>query len=293
MSSELVPLRSVLAIYRARSLTRAAADLGLTQPALTAHLKSVEAMLGQPLFRRHARGVDPLPVTDELIAAIAPGLDKVTTAFAQLRARSGGLAGTVRIAGPSEFLSARIAPAIAALGAAGLSVRLTLGGRRRIYEALQAGQVDLAITASDPAGTGLSSDVLADERLLPVAALDWLAREGVAGMGDLPRHPVVSYDEDQAMIRAGLAPFGLTLPDAPAAHVAADLRLLRALIVEGAGWGVLPDYLVAGDLAARRLRCLAPLDRAAVNTLYLVATPAARREPRVAFARDQILKDFA
>ncbi len=249
-------------------------------------------MLGQQLFRRHARGVDPLPIADELVAAIAPGLDKVTTAFARLRARSGGMTGTVRIAGPSEFLSARIAPTVAVLGAAGLSVRLILGGRLRIYEALRAGQVDLAVTASDPEGAGFTFDVLTQERLLPVAAPDWLAREGIGGLGDLLDHPAVSYDEDQSMIRAGLTPFGLALSDAPAAHVAPDLRLLRALILEGAGWGVLPDYLVAGDLAARRLRSLAPLDRAAVNTLYLVATPAARREPRVAFARDMILNSL-
>ncbi|MEO0360943.1 MAG: LysR family transcriptional regulator, partial [Pseudomonadota bacterium] len=35
-------LRTVVAVWRARSISRAAADLGLTQPAVSGHVKAME-----------------------------------------------------------------------------------------------------------------------------------------------------------------------------------------------------------------------------------------------------------
>lgn len=52
-------LRMVEALVRAPSLTRAAAELGVTQPALTKAVRELEDVLGEPLFERHARGVRP------------------------------------------------------------------------------------------------------------------------------------------------------------------------------------------------------------------------------------------
>jgi DNA-binding transcriptional LysR family regulator len=52
---ELIQLRSFAMIARERSVTRAAARLGLTQPALSLQLKALEAELGEALFARQRR----------------------------------------------------------------------------------------------------------------------------------------------------------------------------------------------------------------------------------------------
>jgi len=52
-------LRMVEALVRHQTLTRAAAELGLTQPALTKAVRELEDIIGEPLFERHARGVRP------------------------------------------------------------------------------------------------------------------------------------------------------------------------------------------------------------------------------------------
>ena len=49
-------LRSFVAVHRLASVTAAARSLGLTQPAVTGHLKALEARLGRPLFERAGRG---------------------------------------------------------------------------------------------------------------------------------------------------------------------------------------------------------------------------------------------
>ena len=61
-------LRIVCAIAEAGSVTKAAAALGLAQPALTTQLQRIERILGGPLFVRDRRGVHPTPLGDLVLA---------------------------------------------------------------------------------------------------------------------------------------------------------------------------------------------------------------------------------
>ena len=56
---DLALLRTFLAVHRAGSLTRAAADLGVSQPAVTAQIRTLEQRVGRELFVRLPRGVAP------------------------------------------------------------------------------------------------------------------------------------------------------------------------------------------------------------------------------------------
>src|SRR3954468_14564166 len=58
----------VLAIADAGSVTKAAAVLGLAQPALTTQLQRIERILGGALFTRDRRGVLPTPLGDLVLA---------------------------------------------------------------------------------------------------------------------------------------------------------------------------------------------------------------------------------
>ncbi len=55
----LVQLRYFLAALQAGSISRAATQVRVAQPALSQQLGLLEAEFGQPLLRRHARGVTP------------------------------------------------------------------------------------------------------------------------------------------------------------------------------------------------------------------------------------------
>src|SRR3984885_11872243 len=59
MNLELRHLRVVCAIAETGSVTKAASQLGLAQPALTAQLQRIERTLGGPLFERDRRGARP------------------------------------------------------------------------------------------------------------------------------------------------------------------------------------------------------------------------------------------
>ena len=59
MNLELRHLKVVVAIAETGSVTKAASQLGLAQPALTAQLQRIERTLGGPLFERDRRGARP------------------------------------------------------------------------------------------------------------------------------------------------------------------------------------------------------------------------------------------
>lgn len=59
-----------LAVYRSRSITLAAEQLGLTQPAVSAALKRLEANLNQTLFVREGRGIAPTGAAVSLASRI-------------------------------------------------------------------------------------------------------------------------------------------------------------------------------------------------------------------------------
>ncbi|HQX60302.1 MAG: LysR family transcriptional regulator [Rhodoferax sp.] len=68
-------LRTFDAIYRHHSLSAAAIELGLTQPAISAALKRLRSHFDNPLFVRTSHGMRPTPHADAMSAAIARALD--------------------------------------------------------------------------------------------------------------------------------------------------------------------------------------------------------------------------
>jgi DNA-binding transcriptional LysR family regulator len=68
MEIELRHLRVVCAIAEAGSVTKAAAALGLAQPALTTQLQRIERALGGALFERDRRGARPTPLGELVLA---------------------------------------------------------------------------------------------------------------------------------------------------------------------------------------------------------------------------------
>lgn len=284
-------LRTFVEIYRSGSLTRAAERLGITQSAASAHLASLEAALGRPLFERRARGVVPTPAADDLARSVAAHLDGIETAMSRAQARSGERAGTVHLVGPAEYLGARVAAVLVPLAAEGLRFRIRTGDRARIYAALEEGQADLAVTASAPDAERHGFAELDRERLLLVAAPGFAARlkakDVTAAL--LGAHPCVAYDETLPLIRPFFeAVFG-TAPQEPATATASDLRILLRMAASGMGWAVLPDYLCAEALASGALVELPTVRPGPDNRLYLAWNPCALRHPRVVHARDRLM----
>jgi len=71
--------------------------------------------------------------------------------------------------------------------------------------------------------------------------------------------------------------------------IAPDLRGLRALLVAGYGWSALPAYLCRRAIARGDLSEIPAPVAATTNAYFMVWSPAALRQPRIALARQSLI----
>jgi DNA-binding transcriptional LysR family regulator len=90
-------LVALIAVARSRSFTRAAAQLGVSQPALSATIKKLEEKLGTQLLIRSTRNVSPTEAGQRLIDRLAPEFDEIDAEIQALSELRDTPTGTIRI----------------------------------------------------------------------------------------------------------------------------------------------------------------------------------------------------
>ena len=110
--TDLNDLVAFLAVARERSFTRAAAQLGVSQSALSQTVRGLEARLGLRLLTRTTRSVAPTEAGERLLNAAGPRLDEIDEALSALSALRDKPAGTIRITVHDHALRAVLWPAL-------------------------------------------------------------------------------------------------------------------------------------------------------------------------------------
>ena len=88
-------LIAFLAVARERNFTRAAAQLGVSQPALSRTIRALEARLGVRLLTRSTRSVAPTEAGERLVQTVGPHFDGIDAGLAALSAMQSPLAACV------------------------------------------------------------------------------------------------------------------------------------------------------------------------------------------------------
>ncbi|MFK4069501.1 LysR family transcriptional regulator [Streptomyces sp. NPDC029674] len=297
---DLALLRTFVTVHRAGSFTRAAALLGLSQPAVTSQIRTLERQLGRPLFLRQARGVTPTTIGDELAHKAAPHLDAlVEIAEAGLNEESS--LRTLHLAGPPEFTAERALPALTALSGRDSqrhALRASFGNAEEVLEGLAAGHHDLAITTARPRGSLLTATPLCDEEHVLVAGERWADRIGPGGSRRRPplpldNLPVVEVHESLPFVSRYWTAVFDARPAASGTVIVPDLRAVLACVISGAGLAVLPRYLCAAAL--ERGAVVALLDPAVppLRTYFLAARTGTLAMPHIARAHEWLLRAAA
>lgn len=250
------------------SFSAAAADLGMSQPAMSQAITRLERATGTRLFDRTARAVRLtaagkalLPHADELLAA--------ATAFAAEAARLARP--TIHLAYPPLVgaLAARVARRLAGRTPA-IGVELTVAGRGAASEALDRGEASAAILATPaPARfvTAARFHVSVDQLAVPLGhALETRAR---VVPGDLAGQVLLTPG---SRAWAGLPGRSRTV---------ADDDFAAALDLVAAGAGVLPiPQLLARTIRRDDLRFV-PLDAGDLRITYALAWARERVTPEL------------
>lgn len=259
-------LTALVAVAETGSITRAAAHLGYTAPALSQQLAKLEREAGATLLVRHHRGAR-LTAAGELLAGrarrVLDELEQARHELAQLAGLSGGRlrVGTFTTAGVHL-----LPPVLSAFRRAHPDVELAVTE----YEppdgiaAVTAGEVDLALThtyepaVADPPPAGVTVEPLLVEELVLATAVGHRLSEGTGRLpvAELAGRPLISSAPahpprrgvESALAAAGAAP--AVVCESP------GYALVCALVSAGLGVAVVPEMvasLSATPLAVRRL----------------------------------------
>src|SRR5580692_1397952 len=110
--SDLNDLAAFLAVARERSFTRAAAQLGISQSALSQTVRGLEARLGLRLLTRTTRSVAPTEAGERLMRAAGPRLEEIEGQLAALSELRDKPSGTIRITAHDHAIRAVLWPAL-------------------------------------------------------------------------------------------------------------------------------------------------------------------------------------
>lgn len=135
-------------LFTEKSVSAVAAQLGLTQPAVSNALARLRRLMGDELFLRTARGMEPTPYAIELSAPVAHALGALHDALnrkTDFDPAASGRKFTVAMTDIGEiYFLPRLMTRLAQL-APGVTVSTVRNRETHLADALQAGQVDLAL----------------------------------------------------------------------------------------------------------------------------------------------------
>jgi len=149
---DIYQLRTFVVVAREGSVTRAAEVLHLSQPAVSAHIKSMEEGLGLGLFERTPRGMSLTPDGQRLLAKAEETLAAHQELMDEAARNKGELTGRLRLGAGSNSNNEVIGKLLTGLSARrpGVEVALKHGTSQEILAGIRNGSLDAGFY-NDPA----------------------------------------------------------------------------------------------------------------------------------------------
>jgi len=284
----LAAIRVFEAVARHLSFTRAAAELGMTQAAVSYQIKLLEERFGGPLFLRKPRQIELSAAGQRLAPAITDAFALMAEAYAAAR---GGVEGVLTVCAKVSFATSWLARHIGAFQLAHPTLAVRIEATDRAIDFTRE-ETDVAIFFGTGDWPGLQA-----HRLLPGDYTPMLSRNLVARLGphytpaDLLRIPLL--DPGDYWWREWFEAAGVSYEMPKLVYNLSSQAVINAAAKAGQGAAILSTALYDDDLAEGRLiqpfELVLPSDRA----FYLVYPEMRRNQPKIRTFRDWILAELA
>ena len=240
-----------LRVVETGSFSKAAAELGITQPTATKAVAATEQRLGARLLHRSTRGVTPTEVGSlyyEKCKVIAREIDEADNLATLLQSRVGG---QIRISTSVAFGRRVVIPLVLKYMREHPGVTIDLSFDDRYVNLVEQG-VDLAIRMGRIADSALGARYLGTNPWTMVAAPDYLRLHPAPRVpGDLASHACVIYSSVQGDER-----WSFTGPSGEEVSVPVkgplrsnNLSAVLAAARAGVGLAILPCYVARASVA--------------------------------------------
>ena len=264
---------------RHESFTRAADELALTQSAVCRQVAGLESMLGVKLFRRTRRGVK---LTDEgrgYAVRIAERLDALERDTLELMAGAGGLP-VIDLAVVPTFGTRWLLPRLPQFMAGAVQVNLHTRTRPFLFDDTH---FDAAIYAGDGHWPGCITHKVLAERLIAVCSPALLLpQDGPITLDRLSRLPLLQQTTRPHAWRRWFEAAGLACEGDLRGPRYEQFSMSVQAAVLGLGVALVPDFLVADELAQGRLCQAVPQAHDSDRAYYFVVPEGREHEPLLA-----------
>ncbi len=284
-------LRAFEAAARHLSFTRAAAELHVTQAAVSHQVKALESYLGVKLFRRLNRAILLTAAGKNYLPAVQTAFDTITLATRRVQEQETG--GPLRVSVLPSFASKWLLPRLAGFRERYPRIDVLISARSDLVD-FGRDDMDVALRYGGGHYPGLVVDYLMGDEVFPVCSPSLLeAGPRLAKPADLAHHTLLHSESSPDSLR--FEEWSWWLEAAGVAEIAEidagrgpgfnDSALMIQAAVQGQGVALGRRTLCADDLAAGRLVKLFGLTLQTRESYYLVAPIATAEQPKVAAFR--------
>src|ERR1700761_1432078 len=255
MKNELGELSAFAIVAEQRSFPRAAARLGMSQPALSHSMRGLEKRLGVQLLARTTRSVSPTAAGAALLQELAPALERIERSVAEARKQSEKPAGRIRLIVPRLVAQMVILPKLAAFARKYPEIVLEVTTSNDPVD-LVAGEYDAGIQL----GEFIQRDMIAvrvtkEMRLAIVGSAKYFESNPIPRRPqDLKDHACIGFRFSNGLYRwefeKGQKAITVS-PQGPASFDDPDL-VIKA-VLDGMGIGTAMENMLAGFIAEGRL----------------------------------------
>lgn len=256
-------LRVFAAVVEHQSVTRAAEQLHLTQPAVSGQIRLLRAYANAPLLVRDGRRVVPTEEGSALYQYARQVLGATESLKRELGHIASGEAGRVVVAGNRAYGTYLLPRVLAGFQRAhpAVAIRLLEGSSPEVVEQVAHGEIDIAVvTTHQPIPAQLRVCHLGDDVLVPVeSARHPVSQEGRLTLEEVSRTPFVRTGTgrdavgsrlDHLLVAAGLGPRRIVMESTAWEGTKEAVRA-------GLGMAIAFHAIVAGELASGEFRRVA------------------------------------
>ena len=233
------------------SISKAAAELNLTQGAVSRQVRQLEEQLGTELFHRQHQRVSLTDAGRSFLEEIRPTLDAMDVATQRVMSY-GGRQNDVKIAVPPTFSATWLAARLPRFFDAhpGITISCLM---RVPWLDYGAERFDAAIYFGTPSLAGASTLPLVECDMPPLCAPAFKAARRLQNAADLAMVPLLHQANQPMAWTEWFADAGVALPESPAGSRFEHVAMIGRAAVAGAGVALLPTCLVEDELASGAL----------------------------------------
>jgi LysR family glycine cleavage system transcriptional activator len=272
MRKTLLPTISALTAFecaaRHGSFTRAAAELNLTQGAISRQIRQLEDQLGAELFRRVRQRVVLTEAGRGYLLDVRRTLDHLEVATQRAMAYADG-ANVLKLAVPPTFSATWLARRLPRFMAANPGVTINCAMRLPWFDQ-GTEKFDLAIHAAAPTLPNTVVHHLMRTKIAPVCSPGYRASLRLRGPADLVRASLLHQTNRPLAWADWFAAGGLTAPHAFRGPRFEHIAMLTRAAVAGLGVALIPLCMIEDETASGALKVLAPRSPCADMSFYLV-----------------------